>query len=70
MAGKKFKSRCVSKKQAWWKAKQKGGVSLVRAVLRAQGKMCLRCLENPRERGSRCYRCWQQRELDNKGRKR
>lgn len=60
----------MSKKQAWWKARQKGGVKFVRDILRSQGTMCLRCLSRPRERGSRCIYCWQEREDGNKGRKR
>ena len=64
------KRRCKSKKQAWFLSKDGMPTSKVRAILRAQGKICLRCLSRPRIIKSRCGECWRERKEENRTRKR
>jgi len=62
------KNSYKSFKQAGWLKRQKLGVRKTREILRAQGKICLRCLSRPVRAigGKRCDACHEERVAANK----
>ena len=57
-------------KQSAWKYRRGMPVSAARRIVRAMGELCVICLCRPRYRKTRCWQCWEKRELANKTRKR
>lgn len=68
------------RKRPAWRTKKQAGflkrhgmpISAMRAIVRADGHLCLRCLSRPRDATGtlRCYECKREREEANKCRKR